>query len=260
MSKSFIPIFKASPARDLEFQINALGEFKEDQSNINGSFKSKILHLPSLSIKSNKGSFHFQSQKNIGILKLTEFLYPLIDEEYPIQINLKKKSLAGPRLFLSTQILKIKAINLSNLIIENLFLSFDSMLPRYSRFVKDLDLADLYFKEISNLSGSFSGHRDQIKFLVNSNSAILQNRNQNFISASILGEGNLSASVFDLKARIKNQSASIDLALNINLEPINSLFIELTGQDVSKDLATEALIASENLFLIGFKDEDFDND
>ena len=80
---NFIPIFKASPARDLEFQINALGEFKEDQSNISGSFKSKILHLPSLSIKSNKGSFHFQSQKNIGTLSLTEFLHPFIDEEYP---------------------------------------------------------------------------------------------------------------------------------------------------------------------------------
>ena len=105
---------------------------------------------------------------------MSEFLHPLIDEEYPIQINLKKKSLAVPKLFLSPQILRIKALNLSNLIIENLYLSFDNLLPRYSGFVKDLDLNDLYFKEISNLNGNFSGYGNQIKFLVNSNSLILQ--------------------------------------------------------------------------------------
>ena len=120
-------------------------------------------------IEPNKGSFHFQSRKNLGTLALTEFLNPFIDEDHPIQIDLKKKSLAVPRLFLSPQILKIDTLNLSNLIIEDLFLSFDTRLPKYSGFVKDLDLADLYFKEINNLSGSFSGAGKQIKFLVNSN-------------------------------------------------------------------------------------------
>ena len=241
---NFIPTFNTSSIKDLVFQINAVGEFQNNQSNIRGSFDSSGFSLKSFSIQPNKGSFHYHSQKNIGILKLTEFLHPLVDEEYPIQINLKKKSLTVPRLILSPQILRIEALNFSNLIIENLFLSLDNLLPRYSGFIKDLDLNDMYFKEVSNLSGSFSGHRDQIKFLVNSNSAILQNRNQNFISASILGEGNFSDSVFDLKARIKNQSASIDLALNINLEPFNPLFIELSGQDVSKDLITFSLPSS----------------
>ena len=117
------PIFNTS-IKNLAFRINAVGEFQNNQSNIRGSFDSSSFFLKSLSLSPNKGSFHYQSQKNIGILKLSEFLHPLIDEEYPIQINLKKKSLAVPKLFLSPQILRIKALNLSNLIIENLFLSF----------------------------------------------------------------------------------------------------------------------------------------
>ena len=46
-----------------------------------------------------EGSFHFQSKKNIGTLRLTEFLHPFVDEEYPIRINLKKMT----NLFLKTK-------------------------------------------------------------------------------------------------------------------------------------------------------------
>ena len=114
-------------------------------------------------------------------------------------------------------------------------------MPKYSGFIKDLDLKDLYFKEINNLSGDFSGYGNQIKFLINSNSSIIKNYNQNFISASISGAGNFLDSVFDLKARIKNQSAGIDLALTINPELINPLSFQLKGHDVSKDLITFSL-------------------
>ena len=132
-------------------------------------------------------------------------------------------------------------MKISNLVIENFFLSFDAFLPKYSGFVKDIDINDLYFKEINNLSGDFSGYGNKIKFLVNSNSSILKNYNQNLIPVSISGEGNLSGSVFDLKARINNKSAGIDLALKINPEPSNSLSIELKGHDISKDLITFSL-------------------
>ena len=233
---NFIPTFNASPLKDLTFQINAVGEFQNNQSNIMGSFDSSSFFFQSLSIEPNKGSFHFQSKKNIGILRLTEFLHPLIDEHYPIQINLKKKSIAVPRFYISPQILKIDTLNLSNLIIEDLFLSFDTRLPKYSGFVKDLDLNDLYFKKINNLGGVFSGHGNQIKFLVNSASSILQNHNQNFISVSISGAGNFSDSIFDFKARIKNKSAGINFALKTNPGLINPLSIALKGHDVSKDL------------------------
>ena len=238
---NFIPDFDASPIKDLAFQINALGELQADQSNIRGSFSSNSLFFKSLSINQNKGSFHFQSKKNIGTLTLNEFLHPLIDEEHPIQINLQQKSLAVPRFFLSHEILKIETFKVTNLIIENLFLSFDNFLPKYSGFVRDLDLNDLHFKEIINLSGDFSGYGDKIKFLVSSNSSVLRNFNQNFIPVSISGVGNFSGSVFDLKARIKNKSAGIDLALKMDQELDNLLSIELKGHDISKDLITFSL-------------------
>ena len=238
---NFIPAFNTSPVKDLAFQINALGELKDKQSNIKGSFNSSSLSFKSLSINQNKGSFHFQSQENIGTLSLTEFLHPLIDEKYPIQINLHQKTLAVPRLFLSPQILQSKTLKISNLVIENFFLSFDAFLPKYSGFVKDIDINDLYFKEINNLSGDFSGYGNKIKFLVNSNSSILKNYNQDLIPVSISGEGNLSGSVFDLKARIKNKSAGIDLALKISPESSSPLSVELKGHDISKDLITFSL-------------------
>jgi hypothetical protein len=141
---------------------------------LRGSFASSSLSLKSLSLNQNKGSFHFQSINNIGVLSLAEFLHPFIDDEYPIQINLKKKSISVPRVFLSPEILKIEALNLKNLIVENLFISLNTSLPKYSGFIRDLDLHDLYFKEINNLSGDFSGNGNNIKFIANSDSSILK--------------------------------------------------------------------------------------
>ncbi|MDB3868132.1 AsmA-like C-terminal region-containing protein [Gammaproteobacteria bacterium] len=238
---NLIPALNNSPIQDLIFQINALGELQENQSNVKGSFASSSLSLESLSINQNKGSFHFQSINNIGELALAEFLHPFIDDEYAIQINLKKKSISVPRIFLSPEIFKIEALNLKNLIVENLFISLNTSLPKYSGFIRELDLHDLYFKEINNLSGEFSGNGNNIKLIANSDSSILKNYNQNFIPVSIVGEGNLSGAVFDLKAHIKNKSAGIDLALQLNPKSTNSFFIELKGDDVSKDLITFSL-------------------
>jgi hypothetical protein len=165
---NLIPALNNSPIQDLIFQINALGELQENQSNVKGSFASSSLSLESLSINQNKGSFHFQSINDIGELALAEFLHPFIDDEYAIQINLKKKSISVPRIFLSPEIFKIEALNLKNLIVENLFISLNTSLPKYSGFIRDLDLHDLYFKEINNLSGEFSGNGNNIKFIANS--------------------------------------------------------------------------------------------
>jgi hypothetical protein len=236
-----IPALNNSPIQDLIFQINALGELQENQSNVKGSFTSSSLSFKSLSINQNKGSFHFQSINDIGELALAEFLHPFIDDEYAIQINLKKKSISVPRIFLSPEIFKIEVLNLKNLIVENLFISLNTSLPKYSGFIRDLDLQDLYFKEINNLSGEFSGNGNNIKFIANSDSSILKNYNQNFIPVSIVGEGNLSGAVLDLKANIKNKSAGIDLALQLNPKSTHSFFIELKGDDVSKDLITFSL-------------------
>jgi hypothetical protein len=183
---NLIPALNNSPIQDLIFQINALGELQESQSNVKGSFASSSLSLKSLSINQNKGSFHFQSINNIGELALAEFLHPFIDDEYAIQINLKKKSISVPRIFLSPEIFKIEALNLKNLIVENLFISLNTSLPKYSGFIRDLDLHDLYFKEINNLSGDFSGNGNNIKFIANSDSSILKNYNQNLFQYQLL--------------------------------------------------------------------------
>ena len=181
---SLIPAFSASPIKDLAFQMNAFGELQNDRSIVRGSFDSNGLFLSSLLIKPNKGSFDYQSRKKIGILQLTEFLHPFVDEEHPIQINLEKKSLEIPRFFVSSQMIESEALKASNLIVENFFISYDSFIPKYSGFIKDLDLEDLYFDEIKNLSGNFSGHGNQIKFLVNSDASILKNHNKDFMPVS----------------------------------------------------------------------------
>ena len=93
------------PLKDLKFKFNAIGELQRNQSIIKGSFEHGELYLQSLNIKPNKGSFVFQSNQDIGALNLTKFLHPFIDEEYPIQVNFSKKSIAFPRFFLSPQIL-----------------------------------------------------------------------------------------------------------------------------------------------------------
>ena len=235
---SLIPIFNDLPIKDLPFQLNALGELQNDQSIIRGSFKSNDLFFPSLTIKPNKGSFFYQSRKNIGTLELTEFLHPFVNEDHPIQINLQKKSIEVPRLFISPQVLESEKFKVSNVIIEKFFISFDSIFPKYSGLIKDLDLNDLYFDEIINLSGNFSGYGDQMKFLVNSDVSIIKNYKKDSIPVSILGAGNFSGLAFDLNARILNQSSQIDLALQIDSESLNPLSLELKGNNISKNLFT----------------------
>ena len=88
-------------------------------------------------VKANKGSFQFQSVQDFGTLKLSEFLNPLIDEEGPIQIDMKERSILVPNLFISPQILELSNPQLSNLVIENLFLNFQDRYS-YSGFIKDL--------------------------------------------------------------------------------------------------------------------------
>jgi hypothetical protein len=233
---SFMPSFSSSPLKNLTFQLNAIGELQKDKSIIQGSFDSNDLILNSSVIKRNKGSFKFQSQQNIGTLKLTEFLHPFIDGEYPIQINFEKRSIAVPKLFISPEVVELEKSQLSNLVIENLFLSFENQHPKFSGLIKDLDLKEIYFKEILNIAGSFSGYGSNIKFLVNSDNSLLRNEESILTPASLIAAGDYSSSTFDLIARIKNESADVDLAVQINPESPYPLLIELKGKDVSKHL------------------------
>ena len=109
---------------------------QENKSFIKGSFDYTDLYLQTLNIKPNQGSFVFQLNQDIGSLVLSEFLHPFIDDGDPIQINLSKKSIAFPRFFLSPQILEFDTLKFTNLTVENLFLSFENLTPKYSGFIR----------------------------------------------------------------------------------------------------------------------------
>ena len=246
---SLLPAFSSSPLKNLTFQLNALGDLKKDKSIIQGSFDSNSVSWNSFTMKGNKGSFKFQSQENIGTLEFTEFLHPFIDEEYPIQINFDKRSIEVPKLFISPQTLELGKSQLSNLVIENLFLSFKNGHPKYSGLIKDLDLKEIYFEEILNITGGFSGYGSNMRFLLNSNSSLIKNREKNLIPVSIFGTGDYSASSLDLIARIKNEFAEVDIAMQINPGSAHPFSIELIGKDVSKELIQSSL--PHNLKRIG---------
>ena len=238
---SLIPAYNASPFKDLVFQMNALGQFEKDQSSFKGSFESKKIFFKSFSINANKGSFDFQSEKDIGMLKLTEFLHPFVDENYPIQVNFRNRSVGIPRLFLSGEIAESESLRLTNLIVDNLFISFNSLSPKYSGYITDLDLKDLYFEEILNLGGSFSGYGDSINFYLNSESAVLRNYKKNIIPVSIAGMASLTGSELDFIASIKNQIAKIDFSLKFNPKSTNPVSLSFKGNDVSKELIAFSL-------------------
>ena len=134
---SLIPAYNISPFKDLAFKLNAVGEVQDNQSFIKGSFDYRELYFRSLNIKPNQGSFVFQLNQDIGSLILTKFLNPIVDEQHPIQINLTEKSIAFPRFSLSPEIVEVDTFKFKNLILENLFLSFNGKIPKYSGLIRD---------------------------------------------------------------------------------------------------------------------------
>ena len=241
---SLIPAYNVSPLQDLAFKLNAVGEVQENQSFIKGSFDYGDLYISSLNIKPNHGSFVFQLNQDIGSLILTKFLNPFVDEQHPIQINLTKKSIAFPRFYLSPEILKADTLKFKNLILENLFLSFNNKTPKYSGLIRDLDLKDLYFDEILNLGGEFSGQGKNLKFKINSKNSTLINYKKDFAPVSINGGGNFYDSDLSLSGIIKNKSSGIDFNLKINSDSIKPSSISIKGRNVNEDFITFSLPSS----------------
>ena len=243
---SLIPTYNISPLKDLEFKLNTIGEVEENHSFIKGSFEHRDLYFQSLNIKPNQGSFIFQSNQDVGSLILTKFLHPFVDENHPIQVNLSKKSISFPRIFLSPLTLETDTLKFTNLNIENLYLSFKNIIPKYSGFIRDLDLKDLYFTEILNLEGGFSGLGENFEFSINSENSILKNYNKNFVPVSINGGGNYYNSNLNLSGRVINQSSNIDFKLEINLDSIKSSSISLKGRNIERDFISFSFPSSLN--------------
>ena len=232
---SLIPAYNISPFKDLAFKLNAVGEVQDNQSFIKGSFDYRDLYFRSLYIKPNQGSFVFQLNQDIGSLILTKFLNPIVDEKDPIQINFTEKSIGFPRFSLSPEILEADTLKFKNLILENLFLSFNDKIPKYSGLISDLDLKDLYFDEILNLRGEFSGQGKNLKFKINSKNSTLINYKKEFVPVSIFGEGNFYGSDLNISGIIKNKSSGIDFNLKIDADSIKPSSISIKGRDVKKD-------------------------
>ncbi len=241
---SLIPAYNISPFNELAFKLNAVGEVQDNQSFIKGSFDYGDLYLRSLNIKQNQGSFVFQLNQEIGSLILTKFLNPIVDEQHPIQINLTEKSVAFPRFSLSPEIVEADTLKFKNLILENLFLSFNGKIPKYSGLIRDLDLKDLYFDEILNLGGEFSGQGKNLKFKINSKNSTLINYKRDFATVSIIGGGNFYGSDLNLSGIIKNKSSGIDFNLKINSDSIKPSSISIKGRDVKRDFITFSLPSS----------------
>ena len=242
---SLIPKYNASPFKGLEFKLSAVGDFEKNKAFIKGSFENRDLSFQTINIKQNKGSFVFKLNQEIGSLTLTKFLHPFIDEEDPIQINLSQKSIALSRFFLTPQILETDILKFTNLTVENLFLSFNKNLnPKYSGFITDLDLKDLYFAEILNLVGEFSGQGKNFTFTINSENSILKNFKKNFVPVSIIGGGNFYDSDLHLSGRVINQSSDIDFKLKMNSDSIKPFSISLKGKDVTRDFIEFSLPSS----------------
>jgi len=241
---SLIPAYNISPFKDLAFKLKAVGEVEDNQSFIKGSFDYGDLYFRSLNIKPNKGSFVFQLNQDIGSLILTKFLNPIIDEQHPIQINFTEKFIAFPKFSLSPEILEADTLKFKNLILENLFLSFNGKNPKYSGLIRDLDLKDLYFNEILNLAGEFSGQGKNLKFKINSKNSTLINYKKDFAPVSIIGGGNFYGSDLNISGIIKNKSSGIDFNLKINSDSIKPSSISIKSRDVNKDFITFSLPSS----------------
>ena len=80
-----------------------------------------------------------------------------------------------------------------------------------------------------------------MKFLVNSDASILKIIIKLCAGINFRGWKFFWFQLFDLNARIFNQSSKIDLALQINSESLNPFSMELKGYDITKNLITFSL-------------------
>jgi hypothetical protein len=231
-----IPGMPSSAIKNLNLELNAIGSLSSNKSNIQGSIRSEDLDLGLLVIKGNHGSFEYQSDNKTAILKLSQFLHPFLDEDFPFKINLIQQSITAPKIFISNNILEFNNSQLRNLAIDNLFFSFKNDDFKSSGLITDLDLKNIYFKEILNLTGKFSGTREGIRFQINSFNTLIKNQDRLLLPAKIVGHGSLSKHGLALQTNIKSSSSSIDLNMDIKPSAQNPISIFLKGQDLSKEL------------------------
>jgi hypothetical protein len=230
-----IPGQSISNYKDLNFSINFLANINSMHSSIQGSLSYEEISFNLLVLKKNLGSFVFESHGASASLSFNKFLNPFMDEQFPIHINLKNKTLIIPTLFVSNQFLELQSPKVNNLLINNLFISMKDEALLYSGKVIDLDLKDIYFNEILDIAGGFSGQDGDLKFEIYPSSSLIKDHNGQYHPLSINALGGWSDQGFDIQGKIKPLIGDLNLHLEIGKGIKNSISLKLAGQNLSKE-------------------------
>ena len=228
-SKSFLV-----PVESINFGINMIGTISPYGSSLKGSISYEDTTFDNFFLQKNHGSFLFQSKDGLASLSLQKFLNPLIDESFPIKLNLIKKSILIPKLYISDQLALQHKPRFTNLAVDNFIATFNSGLITYSGIVTDLDLSSVYFDEIKNLQGAFSGLNDDFKFIINPSNSLIKQKDSDAFPIQINGKGIFNNLGLRLEANIKELEGLLSLKLDLPSQKDKSITLKLTGQDVSK--------------------------
>ena len=213
-----------------------IGSISAQGSSIEGSLKYEETNFGDFDVQKNYGSFIFQSNDQEATLFLQEFLQPFVDEQYPIQFNLKKKSIAIPQIFLNDRVLKQHKPRVLNIALENLFISFDRDAVKYSSEVTDLDLVDVYFSEILNLKGGISGINKELNFSIASSQSLVKNESGGYHPLAINAQGSFINRAFNLNAHINDLIGHLNLILNFSLDQGKGFELKASGKNLSKNI------------------------
>ena len=231
-----LPISFLKPISDFSFNLKSIGSINQGSSIIQGSIGFNEWLAKNVKIKKNYGSFEVKLRNGKGELALSKFLNPIIDQSDPIKFDFYKNNIFIPSLILSNQILDLQKYKILNLSIKNFFLSFKQSNSVFSGLLADLDLENLYFQRILDISGNFSGNPKGINLRLFSDSTSLIKNSQQSIVSSIDGHAYINNTGLDLKALIDSNESSINLNLSFNPLSKEPLLVELKGADASKKL------------------------
>jgi hypothetical protein len=176
---------------------------------------------------------------------LQKFLHPLSDESFPIKLNLVKKSILIPKLVVSDQLALLRKSRFTNLAVDNFIASLNSGSIMYSGIVTDLDLVNMYFDEITNLQGAFSGINNDFKFIINPSNSSIKQKDGDAYPIQINGTGIVNNLGLQLEANVKELEGIISLKLDLPSQKDQSTTLKLSGQNISKKLISISL--PENL-------------
>ena len=170
---NLMPNNQSIPFKVLQFGIQAVGQINKDFSTIKGSLSHSEIKLNDMVFRPNRGSFLFESQGELAAISLNKFLYSFVDEQTPIKINLSDRSLIIPKLYISKDMF-LNDTNFNEIKIYNFYLRSQVKNLTYSGLIADLDLSNVYFNEIQNIEGGFSGKNTNLNFDIFSNNSFIR--------------------------------------------------------------------------------------